>query len=89
VKIKLARTQYRRGETIAIKAAASKSTRTLMARMDGAAPVALRWDPQQSINSGALMVPEQLLAGKYRLTVIAEDIAHNVGTQEVQIDVLP
>ena len=27
--------------------------------------------------------------GTYKLTVTAEDIAHNIGTQEVQLEVLP
>jgi Ca-activated chloride channel family protein len=34
-------------------------------------------------------VPEHLAAGKYVLTVTAEDFAHNIGTQEVALEVLP
>ena len=36
-----------------------------------------------------LIIPEQTIPGTYKLTVTAEDIAHNIGTQEVQIEVLP
>ena len=34
-------------------------------------------------------IPEQMIPGTYKLTVTAEDIAHNIGTQEVQLEVLP
>ena len=37
----------------------------------------------------SLLIPEQTVPGTYKLTVTAEDIAHNIGTQEVQIEVLP
>jgi Ca-activated chloride channel family protein len=89
VQIKLDRRRFERGQTIDLKVNASASTRTLVARMDGAAPVALRWDPKAAANTGALTIPEQTIPGTYRLTVTAEDIAHNIGTQEVQIEVLP
>jgi Ca-activated chloride channel family protein len=57
--------------------------------MDGGAPVPLRWDAKSGANTGALTIPEQIIPGNYKLTVTAEDIAHNIGTQEVQIEVLP
>ena len=65
------------------------SPRTLVARLDGAAPVSLRWNQKVGANTGNLLVPADLPVGQYRLTVIAEDMAHNIGTQEVQIEVLP
>ena len=89
VQVKLDRKRYQRGENILIKVAASETTRTLVARMDGAVPVPLRWDSKSGANSGALGIPEQMVPGTYKLTVTAEDIAHNIGTQEVQIEVLP
>ena len=33
--------------------------------------------------------PASLRPGRYRLTVTAEDIAHNIGAQEVQIEIIP
>jgi Ca-activated chloride channel family protein len=57
--------------------------------MDGAVPVALHWDAKADTNTGALTIPEQAIPGTYKLTVTAEDIAHNIGTQEVPIEVLP
>lgn len=89
VTVRLDSKRYHRGETIPVKATASASTRTLIARLDGAAPVSLRWNQKAGTNIGDLQVPADLPAGNYRLTVIAEDIAHNIGTQEVQIEVLP
>ena len=90
VQIKLDRKRFQRGQVIDLKVSASQSTRTLVARMEGAAPVELRWDParcrqhRRARHSRADAVP-----GTYRLTVMAEDIAHNIGSQEVQIEVLP
>lgn len=89
VQVKLDRKRFQRGQTISLKASASESTRTLVARMDGAVPVALRWDAKAAANTGTLMIPQQAIPGTYKLTVTAEDIAHNIGTQEVQIEVLP
>ena len=89
VQIRLDTKRYHRGQMINLKANASQSTRTLVARLEGAAPVALNWDARAGINAGQLVIPERTVPGAYKLTVTAEDIAHNIGTQEVQIEVLP
>jgi Ca-activated chloride channel homolog len=91
VQVKLEKKRYQRGQAIDLKVSASASTRTLFARMEdaGAIPVALRWDARAAANTGALTIPLQTIPGTYKLTVTAEDIAHNIATQEVQIEVLP
>ena len=89
VEVKLDRKSFQRGQAIALKVHASQSTRTLVARLEGAAPVELRWNPQAAANTGELIIPQQTIPGAYKLTVTAEDIAHNIGTGEVQIEVLP
>ncbi|MBI2683242.1 MAG: VWA domain-containing protein, partial [Acidobacteriales bacterium] len=89
VKLRLGKTRFRRGEVMELRASATRSTRTLVARLEGAAPVTMRWDPRAGLNTGKLLVPDDLPPGNYRLTVIAEDIAHNIGTQEVRIEILP
>jgi Ca-activated chloride channel family protein len=89
VEVKLERKRFQRGQAIDLKVQASQSTRTLVARLEGAAPVELRWNPQAAANTGELLIPEQTIPGSYKLTVTAEDIAHNIGTGEVQIEVLP
>ena len=89
VQIKLGRKRFQRGQTIDLRVNASENTRTLVARMEGASPVALRWDAKAAANTGKLAIPEETIPGTYKLTVTAEDIAHNIGTQEVQIEVLP
>ncbi len=89
LKIVLDRKQYRHGDEIKLKIQASASTRTLIAQLEGAAPVSLRWNPDAAASTGAVMVPEELPPGRYRLTVTAEDVAHNIGAQEVQIEVIP
>jgi len=89
LQVNLTRKRFQRGQTIDLRVRASENTRTLVARMEGATPVALRWNAQASANTGALTVPEQAIPGTYKLVVTAEDIAHNIGTQEMQIEVLP
>ena len=89
IQVKLDRKRFQRGQIIDLKVSASATTRTLVARMEGALPVSLHWDPRASANTGGLTIPNQTIPGTYTLTVTAEDIAHNIGTQEVQIEVLP
>jgi Ca-activated chloride channel family protein len=89
VKIRLEKTQFRRGETVHLKASASESSRTVVARMYGVTPVNLRWSSAAGANAADLLIPAHLPAGKYPLTVSAEDFAHNIGTQEVTIEILP
>lgn len=89
VRVRLAKNQVRRGESVALRVSASASTRTIVARLYGAAPVHLRWNEQAGANTGELVVPRDLPAGKYTLRVIAEDVAHNIGTQEVALEVVP
>jgi Ca-activated chloride channel family protein len=89
VTLHLGSTSVHRGEVLEIRASASQSTRTLTARLDGVAPVTLRWNQRESVNTGMLAVPVGLPVGRYTLRVTAEDLAHNLGTQEVPVEVLP
>jgi Ca-activated chloride channel homolog len=83
------RTSARPGETVRLRVSASASTRTIVARLYGASPVELRWDPRAGASTGPLTIPDGLPAGRYVIRVIAEDIAHNVASQEIAFDVLP
>jgi Ca-activated chloride channel family protein len=89
VKVKLDKTRYRAGEMIPLKVSASESTRTLTARMEGLAPVSLHWNHEAEANTGQLWLPQALPAGEYVLAVTAEDMAHNLGSAEVHIEVVP
>jgi Ca-activated chloride channel family protein len=89
VKILLGSTKYHRGDLMLVKAEATASTRTLTARLEGASPVDLRWNQALGSSVGQLRIPEGLMPGSYTLSVTAEDIAHNVGTQEMQVEILP
>ncbi len=89
VRVKLDHTRYHRGELVLLKASATASTRTLTARLEGAVPVDLHWNTAAAVNTGEMRIPDSLAAGTYTLSVTAEDIAHNVGSQEVQIEVVP
>ena len=89
VKVKLDRKQFHRGEAVRLQVSASDTTRTIVARMYGAAPAYLRWNAPMGWNTGELLVPASLPAGRYRVTVTAEDFAHNIGSGEVEIEILP
>jgi Ca-activated chloride channel family protein len=88
LRVRLPRARFRPGDIINIRVNASSSARTIVARMYGAAPVDLRWNQRAGASTGDLSVPN-LPPGKYQLTVIAEDVAHNIGTQEVTLEILP
>ncbi len=89
VRSRLDKKSYRAGESILLRASASATTRTVSARMYGVAPVALRWDSKSLSNVGRLTLPRDIAPGRYTITVTAEDMAHNIGTEEVALDVLP
>jgi Ca-activated chloride channel family protein len=89
VRVRLDREQYRPGEAVHLRVGASETTRTIVARMYGVAPVDLRWDPEAGWNTGQFRIPADLPPGDYRIVVTAEDFAHNIGTGEVTLAVLP
>jgi len=89
IRVNLSQLRFQRGQVINVKVSASQSTRTLFARLEGLPPVDLKWNAQSAANTGDLTIPDQMIPGTYKLTVTGEDIAHNIGTQEVQIEVLP
>ncbi len=89
VRVKLDRKQFHRGDSVRLQVSASDTTRTIVARMFGAAPAYLKWNAQAGSNTGELLVPASLPAGRYQVTVTAEDFAHNIGSGEVEIEILP
>ena len=76
------------GEELIVKVSADSDTVRLFARIYGAQPVRLSWSPQDQTNVGKLRVPANLAAGRYTLTISAEDAAHNQSTAEVPIEVM-
>jgi Ca-activated chloride channel family protein len=89
IRVQLAQTRVRAGATVHLRVQASASTRTLTARLYGAGPVWLHWNAGEKANTGDIVVPAQLPPGIYAMQVIAEDMAHNMGTQEVRLEVVP
>jgi Ca-activated chloride channel family protein len=89
VRVRLDRKQFQRGDVITVRVSASEHTRTLVARLEGAPPIELCWDSKAGASTGKLTVPQEMIPGQYALTVTAEDTAHNIGTGEVPIEVLP
>ena len=89
VRVKLDKHLFHPGDSVRLRVSASGTTRTVVARMYGAQPVYLRWNPDMSSNTGEMLIPSYVAPGKYVLTVTAEDFAHNIGSQEVHIEVAP
>ena len=89
VRAHLDKKNYRPGDSVLIRASASATTRTVTARMYGVAPVALRWDTKSLSNAARFQLPRDIAPGRYTLTVTAEDMAHNIGSQEVSLAILP
>ena len=89
VKVRMNKTRYRAGDVIPMVVSASESTRTLTARVEGLAPISLHWNRDAGANTGELPLPPRLPAGNYTLTITAEDVAHNLGSAEVHIEVVP
>jgi Ca-activated chloride channel family protein len=89
VKVHLEKTRYRAGDLIALVVNASQSTRTLTARVEGLAPVTLHWSRDAAASTGQVPLPARLPAGNYVLAVTAEDVAHNLASTEVHIEVVP
>jgi len=87
--VKLDQSRVRRGDSVRLQVSASDTTRTIVARLPGAAPAYLRWTPEAGSNTGVMVVPASYAVGRYKLTVTAEDFAHNIGSREVEIEVLP
>ena len=77
------------GEEMLLRVDADSDTARLVARMYGAQPVQLFWSDKEQTNVGKLRVPPGLAAGRYTVTISAEDFAHNQSSAEVQIEVLP
>jgi Ca-activated chloride channel homolog len=89
IQIRLDQKRFRRGQVVDLKVSATRSTRTLVAWLEGAIPVSLKWDPRVGANTGQLVIPGEAIPGMYKLTVTGEDIAHNIGTQGVDIEIIP
>ncbi|MGD0445621.1 MAG: VIT domain-containing protein [Edaphobacter sp.] len=96
VRVTLDHSRYHRGDIMFVRAKATATTRSLIARLqgDGANSGAygladLRWNPAALSSTGQLRIPDSLTPGTYTLSVTAEDIAHNIGSQEVKIEIIP
>jgi Ca-activated chloride channel homolog len=96
VRVTLDHSRYHRGDFMFVRAGATATTRTLSARLQGDGPNSgaygvadLRWNPSALSSTGQLRIPDSLPPGTYLLSVTAEDVAHNIGSQEVKIEIIP
>jgi Ca-activated chloride channel family protein len=89
VRTRLDKPRARPGERLGLSVRASQSTRTITARLYGAEPVSIHWNPDQNTNTGTILIPASLPPGRYYIHVTAEDMAHNVSHEEAPLEVVP
>ena len=77
----------RPGQEVELRAFADSDTRTIRARITGAAAVELRYATAHRASVGVLRIPQGLPAGRYEIEVTAEDFAHNSTVVKVPIEV--
>jgi Ca-activated chloride channel family protein len=87
VRVKADKQRYRSGDPVQLRVQASGMTRTITARLYGAMPVSLHWNSGAGANTGELIIPDGMTPGKYAVRVTAEDVAHNIGTGEVSLQI--
>jgi Ca-activated chloride channel family protein len=87
LRARLEKSRVHAGETVRIRALVSGNARSITARLYGAMPAVLRWNGAAKANTGEIVAPADLPPGKYTIHVTAEDIAHNVGSQEVALEI--
>lgn len=87
IKINLPQKTARAGDSVLLKVSADADTNRLFAKFYGAQSVRLFWSDEEKANVGRLKIAENLAAGKYVLTVTAEDFAHNQSTEEISLEI--
>ena len=87
IRVKLGDQRVKAGGSILVEASASANTRTITARLWGTEPVSLRWNQALRTNAGEMSIPPGMPPGKYKVVVTAEDIAHNIASQEVGLEI--
>ncbi|MFP5260768.1 MAG: VIT domain-containing protein [Blastocatellia bacterium] len=78
----------RAGEDLVVTVRADSDTRSIAARIFGAAPVPIVWDAKSKANVGRMRIPAGLPSGTYTVQVTAEDFAHNSTVAELTLEVL-
>ncbi|MBP7867771.1 MAG: VWA domain-containing protein [Acidobacteria bacterium] len=79
----------RAGGSFALLVDAPQDTRYLTASLEGLTRSRLAWDPRVKLNTGRLTVPAGAPPGECRLSVIAEDRAHNLFRRDYTVRILP
>ena len=81
--------ECRAGRPLRIWVSAPSDTRFLTASLQGLARSPLKWDPGLKYNTGMINVPVGAPPGLCRLTITAEDRAHNLFRKDYTVRVLP
>jgi Ca-activated chloride channel family protein len=88
LRIELPHKFFNAGETVLIKAHASKDTRRIEASLEENSPFPLVYGHKYLASTGELSIPDNLTTGRYKLKIVAEDFAFNTTYREIEIDVI-
>ena len=75
------------GEAVGLEVRADADTRRITARLGGGPAVDVVWSPERRRSVGALPIPIDTPTGSYVVTVTAEDMAHNIASTQLPLDV--
>jgi Ca-activated chloride channel family protein len=76
------------GEHLEITVRADADTRRIQARVGDGPAAEVLWDPVRRVSVGSLDVPHDQPTGRAIVVVTAEDMAHNVASLELPLDVI-
>lgn len=86
-KIVIDERRYFAGADVLVRVLSDRDTAGLTAAFPGAAPTRLRWSDEEKANVGVVSIPARTVSGRYRLSVTAEDFAHNQSSVTAIIEV--
>jgi Ca-activated chloride channel family protein len=76
------------GEQVSIEVRADADTRRISARIGDGPAAEVTWDAARKRSLGSLTVPPDLPTGSYLVTITAEDMAHNVSSARLPLEVI-
>ncbi len=76
------------GDKVPIEVRADADTRRITARLGDGPAGEIVWDAARKRSLGEVPIPADLPTGSYLVTVTAEDVAHNVSSAQLALDVV-
>jgi Ca-activated chloride channel family protein len=88
VRASLAASSVSAGGEVGLTVHADADTRRISARIGDGPAIDVTWDGKRKASFGTLRVPRDLPTGRATVTIVAEDMAHNLASAELPLDVI-